>query len=62
VIEVKHGIELIGQSRIEIMADQLGVWPVDNTDGPLLANAVVGAMKFPLLVLPTYPAGRARSI
>ena len=35
MIEVEHGVELIGEPRVEIMADHLGVRPINHADGTL---------------------------
>src|SRR5438105_94233 len=45
-VEVQHGVELIGQSRMEVMAHALGFRPVDDADRPLearLAQALHGS-------------------
>ena len=35
LVEVKNGVELSREIRLEVMADALGLGPVDHSDGSL---------------------------
>src|SRR5438552_856771 len=39
LVEVQHGVELLGQPRAEVVARALGVRTIDHADGPLEAGA-----------------------
>src|SRR5215218_6490133 len=35
LVEVEHGVELLGELRVEVVAQALGLGPVDDADGAL---------------------------
>jgi hypothetical protein len=36
-VDVDHGVERFGQSGVKAVAAAVGIWPVDDSNGPLLA-------------------------